>query len=244
MIRHLHSVRGVAQEISDAADGALEAYRNGRVEEEPQITDRIIGAIENRVGPDSRLAGDSNPRSALPHEPVLVAGAGIGQTRDRYPGRIVWNARSLRTSSGRSAEEKRHGADLMGVLDIDIPDYQIKKGFLAQAKRAEPGRIISNREWGRLHDQCEIMLSRTPDSFVWIYSKEKGIRIFSAISVVNLDSRYIFDLYDRSVSSFFEYHLECFIGDHRLNSTKIETLDALAELPVERVLKLSARYSE
>lgn len=42
-------------------------------------------------------------------------------------------------------------------------------------------------------------------------------------------------------SSFFEYHIECFIGDRRLNSTQIETLDALVEFPVERVLELSAR---
>lgn len=45
----------------------------------------------------------------------------------------------------------------------------------------------------------------------------------------------------RAFSSFFEYHIECFIGDRRLNSTQIETLDALAEFPVERVLELSAR---
>ena len=50
MIRDHASVIEVAREISDAADGALDGYRAGRVEEEPQITDRIIGAIENQVG--------------------------------------------------------------------------------------------------------------------------------------------------------------------------------------------------
>ncbi len=49
MIRRLKGVRRVAREISDAADGALDAYREGRVEEEPQLTDRILGAIENRI---------------------------------------------------------------------------------------------------------------------------------------------------------------------------------------------------
>ena len=219
MIRAYANVRGVAREISAAADGALGAYRAGRVEEEPQITDRIIGAIEDRIG--RKRAGDDGPYSVR--------------------GRINWTARSLRTGAGIAAEEKRHGADLMGVLDIDIPDYQVIKGFLSQAKRAEPGSRLRNQDWDRLRSQCEKMLLRTPASFVWVYSKSAGIRIFSANAVLALKSRDIFELYSQSVSRFFESHIECFIGDGRLNSTDIETLDALAELPVKRVLELSAR---
>ena len=234
MIRHLHSVRGIAREIADAADGVLEAYRTGRVEEEPQITDRIIGAIEDRIGPDTLPSKDEVDPPILPAESERTTSVSIRGIREPYPGRVVWNARSLRTSSGRAAEEKRHGADLMGVLDIDIPDYRIKKGFLVQSKLAEPGRKFSKKDWKRLHSQCETMLCRTPDSFVWVYSKERGIRIFSAVSVVELDSRHIFDLYDRSVASFFEYHLECFIGDRRLNSTSIDTSDVLDKLSVVR----------
>ena len=49
MIRYYGGVREVAREISSAADGALDAYRDGRVTQEPQITDRIIGAIEDRI---------------------------------------------------------------------------------------------------------------------------------------------------------------------------------------------------
>ena len=191
MIRNLHSVRGIARQISSAADGVLEAYRSGRVEEEPQITDRIIGAIENRVGPDSPLAAGETLEPEFPDDTLHYTSVAVEGIRDRMPGRIVWNARSLRTSRGRAAEEKHHGADLMGVLDINIPNYHVTKGFLAQAKLAEPGRHFSKGEWNRLHDQCETMLRRTPESFVWVYSKERGIRIFPAISVVELDSRYI-----------------------------------------------------
>ena len=243
MIRHLHSVRGIAREISGAADGALGAYRNGRVKEEPQITDRILGAIEDRVGSDSprAMAGFHEPDS--PDELIRGPSVAVDRAGTRFPGCIIWNARSL-TSSGKAAEEKRHGADLMGVLDIDIAEYRVAKGFLAQAKLAEPSRRFSTQAWDRLLGQCETMLSRTPDSFVWIYSIEAGIRIFSAISIVALNSRDIFDLYSRSVSSFFEYHIECFIGDRRLNSTDISTLDVLQELPVERTLELSATQAE
>ena len=84
------------------------------------------------------------------------------------------------------------------------------------------------------------MLLRTPESFVWAYSKSRGIRIFSANAVLALKSRALFDLYSRSVSTFFAAHIESFVGDRRLNCTKIETPDSLHELPVERTLELSA----
>ena len=189
---------------------AISAYREDRALEEPAITNRILGAIEDRI-------------------------------QNLKYGNISWRARTLRTGRGKAAEEKRHGADLLGVLDISIPGYTTKKGFLAQAKRAEPRMRFKSTEWDRLRSQCELMLERTPDSFVFIYSVNKGLRIFSANAVLGLGSRDIFELYDRKVAAFFENHIQCFIGDPRLNSTDIHTLDALAELPVENTLELSAR---
>lgn len=213
MLKQTKTVRRIAREIADAADGAFDSYRDGSVVEEPQLTDRILGAIQERI-------------------------------RNRRFGDVVWKARTLRTGRGIAAEEKRHGADLMGVLDIDLDGYRSKKGFLAQAKRAEPVDSFDSRDWNRLHSQCKAMLDRTPASFVFIYSIWEGIRIVPANAVLELGSRQIFDLYDRSVASFFESHIQCFIGDRRLNSIKIDTLDALVELPVERVLELSARTPE
>jgi hypothetical protein len=212
MLKETRTVRDIAQTIADAAENALGAYREGRVVQEPQITDRILGAIEDRI-------------------------------RSIPSGDVIWTARTLRTSRGSGDEERRHGADLMGVLDVALGSYKATKGFLAQAKKAEPGQFFSNVDWRRLTQQCETMLRRTPSSFVFVYSRRRGIRIFPANSVVGLDSRDLFGLYDRSVSSFFENHIECFIGDPRLNSTDIKTLDALADFPVERVLELSARGS-
>ena len=213
MLKSTRTVRYIAREIADAVDGAFDAYRDGSIEEEPQVTDRILGAVQERI-------------------------------RNRRFGDVVWKARTLRTGPGIAAEEKRHGADLMGVLDIDLDGYNAKKGFLAQAKRAEPYSMFRSRDWDRLRAQCEKMLDRTPESFVFVYSIMKGVRIFPAYAVVELESRNIFDLYDRSVSNFFENHIQCFIGDRRLNSTDIGTLDSLVELPVKRVLELSARASE
>lgn len=245
MIRRLKSVRKIAREISDAADGALDSYREGRVEEEPQLTDRILGAIEDRVKSRQLVAyGDFFLENADIPPSDRIPSVTERRIVKQPPSGVTWKARTLRTGRGVAAEEKRHGADLMGILDLALPDYRATKGFLAQAKRAEPGQRFSKPDWDRLCSQCETMLLRTPDSFVWVYSKSRGIRIFSANSVLGLGSRCIFDLYSRSVSSFFENHIECFIGDRRLDSTNIETLDALDEFLVERILELSAKLPE
>ena len=244
MIRRLKSVRYIAREIADAADSALAAYREDRVLEEPQITDRILGAIEDRVG---RLSVRSYDTDLLLYAPVPrhdVKDKAEDRMASHPSSPISWKARTLRTGHGIAAEEKRHGADLMGVLNLDLFDYRVTKGFLAQAKRAEPDQPFSNREWDRLRSQCDTMLARTPASFVWVYSSEMGIRIFSANAVVALKSRTIFDLYSRSLANFFENHIESFFGDHRLNSTDIQTLDVLAESPPERILELSATQSD
>ena len=213
MLQRYKMVREVAREISEAANGAFDAYLEGRVGEEPQITDRILGAVEDRI-------------------------------RTRRFGGVAWQARTLRTGRGQAAEEKRHGADLMGVLDVDLPNYDVKKGFLAQAKRAEPGVPFGKEDWKRLISQCEKMIKRTSDSFVFVYSKKKRIRVFPAISVLGSGSMDIFDLYHHGMQNFFENHLECFIGDRRLDSTDIRTLDVLADFPARRVLHLTARMSE
>lgn len=244
MLKHYRCVRKIAQEIDDATKGVLEAYRKGRVVEEPQVTDRILGAIEERI----RNRRSDAYRKGHPVDESWTTDhthwAMESDSRTRQFGGIVWQAHTLRTGRGKAAEEKRHGADLMGVLNIDLPDYRVAKGFLAQAKRAEPGQWFSPREWKRLRLQCEKMLERTPDSFVWVYSKLRGIRIVPANAVLGLKSRDVFDIYDRRVSSFFESHIVCFIGDSRLHSTSIETLDALANFPIERVFELSASPSE
>jgi hypothetical protein len=191
----------------------MDAYREGRVTEEPKVTERIIQALEDRI-------------QALPI------------------GGIVWTALSLRSGSGRAADETRHGADFMGVLDIEITRFAVKKGFLAQAKRAEPGVVLSRGEWQRLVDQCDLMLSRTTHAFVFVYSAERGVRVFSALDVRSFDGRDIFELYDRRISTFFEYHIECMIGDPRLDSPNIQTLEQLVDLPIQQGVVLRARQAD
>ena len=202
-------VRTVAQEIAEAADGAMDSYRSGEVTEEPHVTDRMLGAIAERL-------------------------------RSKTIGGLVWNAKTLRAGRGIAGEEKRHGADFMGVLSVNIKDFSVKKGFLVQAKRAEPGVPFSQSDWKRMVGQCEAMLERTPDSFVAVYSKKKGIRFIPAIEVVASANIDLFAHYSRGITSFFELFLVCFIGDRRLHSADIKVLDALTDYPVRDVIELIA----
>src|SRR5262245_29806061 len=95
---------------------------------------------------------------------------------------VRWSAKTL-TSMVKDSQENEFGADFAGVLDIDIPRYSVKKGFLAQAKLIEPTDRMPARELQRLIEQCDQMLRYSSDSFVFLYSRE-SISVVPAISVV------------------------------------------------------------
>ncbi|MBX3445004.1 MAG: hypothetical protein KF774_21570 [Planctomyces sp.] len=153
---------------------------------------------------------------------------------------VSWTALTLRAHV-RNSQETRYGADLMGVLDIHLPDYRMQKGFLAQAKLVEPGDSFDTAEWSRLQTQCGRMLAHSPASFVFLYSRA-GIFVVPALSVLALTQRgnpHV--LYKRSVQRFFEEHFECFIGDRAISVPTSETLDALVETAnARRALLLKA----
>lgn len=157
---------------------------------------------------------------------------------------IAWDAHVLRTGRGIAAQEKKFGADILGALSIDLPEYKIKKGFLMQAKMAEPGESLSNKDWKRLKKQCETMLKNTQESFVIVYSREEGARIFSAKAIVAAETQDVFELYDRSVQSFFELYLECLIGDTRIKSADIKDMQIIEQYHAQNMLYIAATKAE
>lgn len=215
MLKQYKLLSKVSKELSGAADRAFDAYVEDRAMEEHHVTDRILGAME-----------DCLKRGSVDHK--VFNG-------------VAWSARTFRTSRGIAAEEKLSGADWMGVLDICLPNYGTKKGFLVQSKKSEPNEQFSKRDWDRLINQCKMMIKRTPVSYVFVYSKTKRIRIFSANSVLGLKSKNIFDLYSISIRKFCEDHIRCSIGDKKLSSTDIRELDAFDDFPVRKGFCLSAR---
>ncbi len=103
-------IKVAAKRIADAAGTAIDAYAREVITDEPNITDRWIGAVAEALRKPPR-------------------GFGRGATG------IMWEAKTLRSSSGRAAEERRHGADLLGVAEIHVGRHVVTKGFLGQAKR-------------------------------------------------------------------------------------------------------------
>jgi len=150
---------------------------------------------------------------------------------------VSWSALTL-TAHQRGAQETEFGADFMGVLQIDLPDFSVRKGFLAQAKLMEPGQYVAPQDHDRLTKQCERMLAHTPDSFVFLYGRA-GICVVPAVSVVGLN-RVLnpHALYKRRISRFFEEHFESFIGDRRIFAPDIRSLKKLQEQMAVRCVLL------
>ncbi|AVO38204.2 hypothetical protein [Pukyongiella litopenaei] len=199
-----------------------------------------VREVASELGQAASRVEDAYREGDAPYE-VDITGRLLGAVVERLDGRSIkglkWRAKQFKTGRDSAAEEKRVGADFMGVLDIDLDEYSVTKGFLVQAKRAEPRKPID--DWKRLEDQLEKMLAISPASFLFVYSRERGIRAFPAVSVLGLKSRDVFDLYDRSFERFFEEHLECFIGDRELS---VPTMQAAlsGDAPSERVLYVGA----
>jgi len=138
---------------------------------------------------------------------------------------VRWSAKTL-TDRGANAQETKYGADFMGVLSINLPDFSVKKGFLAQSKLLEPGFRLSKADCERMKKQCELMLKLSPDSFLFVYSTT-NIIVIPAISVISMSGCDPHNLYARSVTSFFQEHFECFIGDRNIYEASPNNLEDL-----------------
>ncbi len=141
---------------------------------------------------------------------------------------FVWTAMTL-TDRGRGSQERKYGADFVGSLEIKISGFNIKKGFLAQAKKVEPSDRFSSSEYSRLKAQCEDMLRLSPDSFVFLYSVIDGFSVLPAIAILGARSCNPHELTKKPIQKFFVEHFECFIGDANISLANIKTLDELYE---------------
>jgi len=210
MIRYPGIIRQSAERIAEAAARAVDAYKEGRIEQEPAFTDRMIGYIEEAMH-DFKIKG------------------------------ITWQAKTL-TDHGPNSQEKKYGADFAGVLSIDIEGYQVRKGFLAQAKLVEPERPFPKAEYDRLAEQADKMLHATPDSYVFLYS-QTGIYVVPALAVLAGGARNPHELHYRSLGRFFEEHFASFIGDRRISAPTIATLEKLqADFHARSILYLQAGH--
>lgn len=211
MIREKRMIRSTVRRIAAAAELSVADLKEGLVEQEPHLTDRMLGRI--------------------------------AQSIDGYKTKgVVWSAKTL-TDHGPNTQEKEYGADFVGVLEMDIPGYKVRKGFLAQSKLVKAVRMRRD-EFRRMIGQCQQMLDLSPASFVF-YQSFDGIRVIPSVAVVAASGpEVVFNpdgLYSRRLSTFYEEHFECFIGDRRISEP---TKEILAELRARSLLFLGARTEE
>jgi len=129
---------------------------------------------------------------------------------------------------GYRSDEWVAGADFLGVLRVNLDEFIVTKGFLAQAKKesreigveipvrgATKASFNYTEDFKGLQGQAKKMLSQSPSSYVFLYSP-KGFAVVPAISVTSLT---VTDtLYAKTARGFFQEFLMCFIGDKRLGA--------------------------
>ena len=191
--------------------------------------DRAFEAAATKLSHAASLTVVDLNAGLLPDEPAFTA-ALITRFKDAVSGSfagISWTAKIL-SSHGPNTEEGKFGADLLGVLRINFPEYQVAKGFLAQAKKQRAGKKLSRQEWNRMRNQCLDMLRRTPESFVFVYS-EDGVHMVPAIAVVACQQSHdLHDLHPITTGRFYAEHFRCFIGDRRIDAPTAGVLDGLS----------------
>lgn len=156
--------------------------------------------------------------------------------RDFETNTMVWQVRTAESEKGfarirartlhKVVEEPLFGADIVMTIEAVGSNFEVKKGFLAQAKRLEQGKRLNTRDYNQLKKQCRDMLAVTPASFVFLYSTT-GVTVVSANAVVSQSKQ---DLWKLKIWDLFVLFLDfaiCWVGDTRLQTTSRRSLDDL-----------------
>jgi len=210
-----------------------------------EATYAALRAAARRVAEAGSLAAEALADGRVQLEPAFTERmlGSIDHLMNGYVDRgIQWTSFSL-TDRVRNSQEKEFGADFAGVLDIDVADYKVKKGFLVQARRIEPFETMVANERRRMVKQCRKMLKHTNDAFVFLYSIT-GISVVPAAVVVNATFTNPHDLKPTSLQQFYEAHFECIIGDRKISVADVTMPDTLREqLSARRLSYLKAHRS-
>jgi hypothetical protein len=190
---------------------------------------RIIRESAKVVADAASRTADDYAVGEIEHEPDFT-GEMLGRMKEAINGYRIrgvrWTAKML-TSAGANAQEHAFGADFLGVVQFEFPDYRITKGFLAQAKRIDSDGHMTPQNWDRLVEQCRQMLSITNESYVFVYSRS-GIIIVPALAITSATSRHNpHEFYSKTARRFYIEHFECFIGDSAISSADVKTLERL-----------------
>lgn len=133
-----------------------------------------------------------------------------------------WRARAhVETRPG----DETRTVDLVCAVEIDLPGYSSRNGFLAQTFLIEEDNPPDSGRLQTLRKRCKALQSATPASFVLIY-RTKDVIVVPAAAVLATSTRPD-RLHKRKIGHFFEEFFSSFIGDARLSGAKSAPLDEL-----------------
>lgn len=198
--------------IAEAEETIMESITDGRIPDEPAITNRFIQALEMTVNQSGSIQGVQFRARTLtslgPHAEEKEVGADfVGVLDIQLPGFTV--------SKGFLCQAKKAGKG----MNVD---------YAPRRRDAKVGFDRTN-ELQKLKVQINKMLNISPDSFVVVYTNS-GFVFIPALSVDGI--QYINDgnyIYGKNTRLFFQEFLLCFIGDRQLGAYDDKTLTALVK---------------
>jgi hypothetical protein len=209
-----------ASRLAGATNRVVRDYREGDVVHEEPFSDQLCGRLKET------LEGFETDNIVWQAD-VAVADKGRARLR----------ARTLT----KNVEEPALGGDIIMVLDVETPEYVIKKGFFAQAKRLERGASIETREHKRLLEQCDKMLSVTPASMVFLYGRH-GVHVVPAAAVAQHKGPNLYDIQTYSLEVLYTDFALCWFGDPRIVATDRASLEDLrARFDAEAAIRFIGR---
>ena len=194
-----------------------------------QQFDAAFNSAASKLNTAANKTRDDMLTRALPDEPAVTSALVIrfrDALDDYEKAGIKWSAKVL-SSHGQGAEEKFFGADFLGVLQIEFPEFKVRKGFLAQAKRQNEGKKLSSADWNRLAGQCERMMTFSNTSFVFVYSMN-GFFVVPAVSVLACNGpEDLHTLHPMKIHHFYNQHFRCYVGDNGIHDDSPSILEEL-----------------
>lgn len=178
-----------------------------------------------------------------------VTGVLVGELNASLRGQIggfTWDAKILRHRKGRAAQEQALGADILIQIRTKGIGRDYKKGVLIQSKKVEREAELSKSELKRLQEQCDVMLSHTPESYVFDYSST-GLRCTSANKISGTDARNLYEHCEITPFRFFFDFFRCTSGDRDVSVKLVDevmsraAVKAAPERAEPAVLSLTVR---
>lgn len=197
-----------ARKLAGATARVVQDYASGDVLHEEPFSDQLCGRLKETLQDFSTENIDWQVNTA---------------TRKLGRGRL--SARTLT----KTKEEPEFGADIVMALDIETEGYSVRKGYLAQAKRLEKGQLLRSDEHRRLLNQCERMLSLTPSSMVFLYSKQ-DVTVVPAAAVLALKHFDLWKIETYEPRILYRDFAICWFGDTKLQATNPASLEGLRSL--------------